>query len=108
MLQAVIDRIIPENYEGELISIKDLINTTYGLDEIMIAASVGNDEQLGEFVIENDMHEDVSSVPDNALYLLDKKQIGKLQRENESGVFVNGFYVVAGEYELTEIYGNTA
>lgn len=104
VLQAVIDRIIPENYEGELISIKDLINTTYGLDEIMIAASVGNDEQLGEFVIENDMHEDVSSVPDNALYLLDKKQIGKLQRENEGGVFVNGFYVVAGEYELPEIY----
>ncbi|WP_407656964.1 AAA family ATPase [Massiliimalia massiliensis] len=104
VLQAVIDRIIPENYEGEIISIKDLINTTYGLDEIMIAASVGNDEQLGEFVIENDMHEDVSSVPDNALYLLDKKQIGKLQRENEGGVFVNGFYVVAGEYELPEIY----
>lgn len=84
-LQAVIGRIIPENCEGEIISIKDLINTTYGLDEIMIAAGVGNDEQLGQFVIENDMHEDVSSVPDNALYLLDRKQIGKLQRENEGG-----------------------
>lgn len=103
-LQAVIGRIIPENCEGEIISIKDLINTTYGLDEIMIAAGVGNDEQLGQFVIENDMHEDVSSVPDNALYLLDRKQIGKLQRENEGGVYINGFYVVAGEYEMAEIY----
>lgn len=103
-LWAVVGRIIPENYEGEIISIKDLINTTYGLDEIMIASDVGNDEQLGQFVIENDMHEDLSSVPDNALYLLDKKQIGKLQRENDGGVYVNGFYVVAGEYELPEIY----
>lgn len=103
-LQAVDDRVIPENYDGEPVSMKDLINTTYGLDEIMIAASVGNDEQLGEFVIENDMHEDVNSVPDNALYLLDRKQVGKLQRENEGGVYVNDFYVVAGEYEMPEIY----
>lgn len=104
VLQEVIDRIIPENFEGELISMKDLINTTYGLDEIMIAVDVGNDEQLGEFVIENKMHEDVASVPDNALYLLDRKQVGKLQRENEGGVYINDFYVVAGEYELPEIY----
>lgn len=104
VLQAVIDRIIPENYEGEIISIKDLINTTYGLDEIMIAVDVGNDEQLGEFVIENKMHDDIASVPENALYLLDREKIGRLQREIDGGVFVNGFYVVAGEYELPEIY----
>lgn len=104
VLCAVIDRIIPENYEGELVSMKDLINTTYGLDTIMIAANVGNDEQLGQFVIENDLHQDVASVPENALYLLDKKQIGKLQREMEGGIFVGDFYVVAGEYEMPEVY----
>ena len=103
-LQAVIGRVVSEKHEGEIISIKDLINTTSGLYEIMIAAGVGNDEQLGQFVIENDMHEDVSSVPDNALYLLNRKQIGKLQRESEGGVYINGFYVVAGEYEMLEIY----
>ena len=82
-LNAVISRIIPKDHEGELVSMKDLINTTYGLDTIMIAAGVGNDEELGQFVIENDLHQDVQSVPENALYLLDKKQIGKLQRETE-------------------------
>ena len=103
-LKAILPKAVPEVNDNGIVSMKDLINTTYGLNEIMIAADVGNDEQLGEFVIENDMHEDVNSVPDNALYLLDRKQVGKLQRENEGGTYVDGFYVVAGEYEMPEIY----
>lgn len=104
VLQAVMPKVIPEDNHYEIVSMKDLINATYGLDGIMITASVGNDEQLGAFVIENDMHEDVKSVPDNARYLLDKKQIGRLQRENDDGVFVNGFYVAAGDYQMPEVY----
>lgn len=104
VLQAVLPKAIPEVNDNGIVSMKDLINATYGLDEIMIASDVGNDEQLGQFVIENDMHEDVASVPDNALYLLDKNQIGKLQRERDGGVYVGDFYVVAGEYEMPEIY----
>lgn len=72
--RAVSRRILPENPEDEIISIKDLINCTYGLDRVMIASNVGSDEQLGQFVIDNDLHEDVASVPDNALYLLDKSR----------------------------------
>lgn len=102
--RAVIPRIIPVDNEDEIISVKDLINCTYGLEQVMIASNVGNDEQLGQFVIENELHEDVASVPDNALYLLDRRQIGKLQRENEGGVYVGRFYVVAGNYKMQEIY----
>lgn len=104
VLQAVAPRFIPNHPEGEIISMKDLINMTYGLDTVMIASNVGSDEELGQFVIENDLHEDVASVPDNALYLLDKKQVGRMQRENEGGVFINGCYVVAGDYEMPQIY----
>lgn len=104
VFRAVSRSILPENPEGELVSMKDLINCTYGLDQVMIASNVGNDEQLGQFVIDNDLHEDVASIPDNALYLLDKKQIGKLQRESDRGVFVDGHYVVAGDYTMPEIY----
>lgn len=108
IFRAVSRRVLPEHPEGELVTMKDLINCTYGLDQVMIASNVGTDEQLGQFVIDNDLHEDVASIPDNALYLLDKKQIGKLQRESEGGVFVNGFYVVTGDYEMPEVYdGNT-
>lgn len=103
-LLAVAPRILPEHPEGELVSMKDLINMTYGLDTVMIASNVGNDEQLGQLVIEEEMNEDVASVPDNALYLLDRKQIGKLYRESEEGAYVNGFYVTAGDYEMPEVY----
>lgn len=104
IFRAVSRKILPDDPEGELVSVKDLINCTYGLDHVMIASNVGNDEQLGQFVIDNDLHEDVASIPDSALYLLDKKQIGKLQREQDGGVFVDGFYVVAGDYDLPEVY----
>lgn len=77
---------------------------TYGLDSVMIASNIRNDEQLGQFVIENDLHPDVADIPDNSLYLLDKRRIGELQRKNDSGMFMNGFYVVAGDYEVPEVY----
>lgn len=86
------------------ISMKELVNLTYGLDRVMIAPGVENDTQLGQFVIENDLNEDVSSIPENALYLLDKSQIGKLQREIEGGKYVDGDYIVTGSYELPEVY----
>lgn len=35
----------------ELLSVKDLINMTYGLDSVMIASNIRNYEQLGQFVI---------------------------------------------------------
>lgn len=104
VFRAVSRRILSDNSEDEIVSVKDLINCTYGLSEVMIASNVGNDEQLGQFVIENDLHEDVASVSDNALYLLDRKRVGKLQRESEGGVFIDGFYVVAGDYELPQVY----
>ena len=44
VLEAVLPKVIPEVKDYEIVSMKDLINITYGLDEIMIAADVGNDE----------------------------------------------------------------
>ena len=63
---------------------------TYGLDSVMVASNIHNDEQLGQFVIENDLHPDVAAIPDNSLYLLDKRRIGELQRKNEGGVLWGG------------------
>lgn len=105
VFRAVSRRILPDNLGNEIVSMKDLINCTYGLDEVMIASNVASDEQLGQFVIDNDLHEDVASIPNNALYLLDKKQVGRLQRRNDGGVFIDGCYVVAGDYKMPEVYG---
>ena len=50
------------------------------------------------------MYEDFADIPEYSLYLLNKAQIGKLQRENDGGIFVGNTYVVAGEYSLPEVY----
>ena len=78
----------------ELLSVKDLINMTYGLDSVMIASNIRN----------YDLHPDAAAIPEGSLYLLDKRRLGELQRENDGGVFMNGFYVVTGDYEIPEVY----
>lgn len=86
------------------VPMKELVNLTYGLDHVIVAPGVENDAQLGQFVIENDLNEDIAAVPENILFLLDKEKIGKFLREIEGGEYVDGSYVVAGSYELPEIY----
>ena len=103
VLQAVSPKILKVG-EDELVSPKDLINMTYGLDEVSIISNVGNAQQLGQFIIENDLHTDVEAVPDDSVYLLDRTRIGQLQQQNDGGVFIDGKYIVTAEYELPEVY----
>ena len=63
-----------------------------------------NDEDLGQLVIDNDMHPDVAAIPFESRYLLNKSDIGRLQRESEGGVFVDNKYVIVDDYEETEVY----
>ena len=46
----------------------------------------GEVQDIADFVIANGLNEDVAAVPESSLYLLDKKMIGKLQRQNDNGV----------------------
>lgn len=103
VLQAVKGKVF-DGKEGQLISIKDVINLTYGLNNVPIIFSAGTDEELGDFVIENELNEAVSAVDYDSRDLLDKAKIGKTFRESEGGVFVGKKYVVAGDYELPQIY----
>ncbi len=50
------------------------------------------------------MNEDVASVPENARYLLDKKLIGKLQRQNDDGVYSGGLYVATNSLDMPKVY----
>ena len=86
------------------VEMKELINLTYGLDSVSVASNVTGDEQLGQLVIDSEMNEDVNSVPENALYLLDKAKIGKFQRYNDDGLYWRGRYFAIGHYEPQEVY----
>lgn len=90
--------------QDEPVSMKDLINCTYGLNEVMMVSAVRNDMELGAFVIENEINEDVAAIPESSLYLLDRGTVGALQRIVDGGVYVNDKYILAGSYELKEIY----
>lgn len=103
ILKAMIPRFIKGD-EDEIVSIKDLINLTYGLSSVSVISNVTNDEQLGAFVIESGMHDDVASVPDNATYLLDKEQIGRMQRAMDGGVYSGNLYVCTDHFEMPEVY----
>lgn len=103
-LKNVFQQYLDDGRLGEVVSMKDLINMTYGLDQVMVAANVGNDEALGQFVIENDLHRNVSEVPEESLFLLDRAKIGQLQRKCDQGVYVDDFYVITGDYEMPEVY----
>ena len=88
----------------EPLPIWQLINMTYGLDDVIVVGGIETDEDIGEFVIANDLHEDVADVPEGSLYLLDKKMIGRLQRKNDNGVILDGSYVVTEGHEIPDIY----
>lgn len=88
----------------EPIPIWQLINMTYGLDDVIVVGGVESDEDIADFVIANGLNEDVAAIPESSLYLLDKKMIGKLQRQNDNGVILDGKYVVTEAYEIPEIY----
>lgn len=103
-LKRVFNQRLEEGAYRTGVPMKELVNLTYGLDHVIVAPGVENDAQIGQFVIENDLNEDVSSIPENALYLLDKSQIGKLQREIDDGEYVDGNYIVTAAYEPSEIY----
>lgn len=104
VFHAVIGQVIPEDAEDELVSMKDLINCTYGLDGVMIASNIYNDEQLGQFVIEGDLDDEVNALPDAAIPLLDRRKIGERFRTTYGCEYINGIAVFVGDYERPEIY----
>ena len=103
-LRGVWQRLDKAGYLEEPVRAMDLINMTYGLENVMVASCVSNDRDLGEFVLENDLDEDIANLPDEMVEMLDQEAVGQRHRESEGGVFIGYHYVVAGEYQLHHIY----
>ena len=93
--------------QDEQIQVGTVINMTYGLDMIPLAANVGTDYELGRFVVENDFDERFENVPDAALSYLDYKSIGKEFRERDDGVFYGKYYVPTRYHEPDNLYDGT-
>ena len=102
-LRGVWKRLEKEGLLEEPVRVMDLINMTYGLDTVMIASNVSNDYELGEFVLNGDLDDDLIWLSDKMVELLDLEAVGRWNRINQGGEFVGSHYVVAGEYELRQV-----
>lgn len=86
------------------VSIKDLINCTYGLDTVPVAHNVSNLAELGRFAFENGLLSDIDDIPESAIPFLNAEQIGRVQQKNDKGVFAGNYYIPTVHYERPEIY----
>ena len=86
------------------VSIKDLINCTYGLDTVPVAHNVSNLAELGRFAFENELLSDIDDIPESAIPFLNAEQIGRVQQKNDKGVFAGNYYIPTVHYERPEVY----
>lgn len=86
------------------VSIKDLINCTYGLDTVPVAHNVSNLSELGRFAFENELLSDLEGIPESAVPFLNAEQIGRVQQKNDKGIFEGNLYIPTVHYDRPEIY----
>lgn len=103
MFYAVTEQIFNDADENP-VSIKDLINCTYGLDTVPVAHNVSNLAELGRFAFENELLSDLDDIPESAIPFLNAEQIGRVQQKNDNGVFEGRLYIPTVHYDRPEIY----
>ena len=103
-MQGVVKRCLDDGAFDGIVPIQDIINMTYGLDELNVRIGVGDDFSLGNFVLDNDLDDDLTGLTENVLDMLDMKQVGRRFREREGGIFIRNCYVSAGEYEFPAVF----
>lgn len=101
---AVTDEVFRAADNDGLVSIKDLINCTYGLDTVPVAHNVSNLSELGRFAFENGLLSDIDDIPESAIPFLNAEQIGRVQQKNDKGVFAGNYYIPTVHYERPEVY----
>lgn len=102
---AVTEQIFGDAEESENpVSIKDLINCTYGLDTVPVAHNVSNLTELGRFAFENELLSDLEGIPESAVPFLNAEQIGRVQQKNDKGIFEGNLYIPTVHYDRPEVY----
>lgn len=88
----------------EPISLKDVINMTYGLDGVTVVSNIHDEEALGRYVIENNLHPELSKLSNEAVEMLDLATVGKWLKGMENGQLLGATYVATKGYELPVVY----
>lgn len=86
------------------IPMSDLINMTYGTDGIESHRFIGSAEELGKFVVENDIYSELSELSDRVYLLLDYEKVGQQQAKADKGFFLGGRYYTTVNFEMPDVY----
>lgn len=104
VLRAVAPKYLDSKAEEGLVSVKDLINLTYGLGKVSLASNIDNYEELGQLAIDSEMVEGWEEVPEQLKPYFDRGKLGREKQKEDGGVFLDGKYIYAGDYRLEEVY----
>lgn len=86
------------------LTVKDLINMTYGLDKVYVFQGIDCDKELGETLICAQSEEYMENMSDEELKALDSDEVGRKCREKENGIYINETYVAIGKREVPDVY----
>ena len=86
------------------VSLLELINMTYGLENVACYSGIGNTESLGEMLIDQRMTDGIVEVTDQNAYYLDKKQIAQTRISQKKGLFYEGNYYETADFKMPNIY----
>lgn len=88
-------------------TMRALINITYNLENVH-CIQAKNDSELGKFYLDNDFVNAINHIPSEyqqeVMELIDLEKIGRIQREADGGVYVNGLYVVDNSRNQKQIH----
>ena len=103
-IRAVFQKMDAEGLLEEPVTMKDLINMTYGLDKVTVVWGMFDDEDLGRHVLDNGLHPELSKLSYEAQEMLDLASVGKWMRLMDGGTILQQAYVATKDYEPKEVY----
>lgn len=86
------------------VTMKELINLAHNLDCYEYRPGVADDQTLGNVVLENDLSDTISGLPEDVLDLLDEEKVGREMRRSEMGIFTESGYIFPNDKQHQELY----
>lgn len=103
MINGDFNRLKSANEFENGVTMKELINLTYGLDNITVIDCVRNDKELGRLVKEQKSEDYFQNLDEEIINMLDDEKVGMKYRDAECGYYVEDHYVARHD-EIPEIY----
>ena len=86
------------------VSLSELLNMTYGLENVACYSGIESTESLGEMLIDQRMTDGIVKVTDQNAYYLDKKQVAQTRMLQKKGIFYEGSYYETADFKIPNVY----